>query len=55
MVKSIRPTTKRIPLLAKEGLAIKVLYGVQGEGRGHAFRSVQIIHWLQKKATKSKW
>ena len=32
----------------------RILYGVQGEGRGHAARSLQIIQWLLSKGHQVK-
>jgi uncharacterized protein (TIGR00661 family) len=36
------------------GIPQRILYGVQGEGRGHAGRSLQIIQWLVSKGYRVK-
>lgn len=42
------------PTAGAGGLPARILYGVQGEGRGHAARSLQIIQWLIARGHKVK-
>jgi uncharacterized protein (TIGR00661 family) len=41
-------------MTGKNAMVERILYGVQGEGRGHAARSLQIIQWLMARGYRVK-